>query len=51
MVVMDAGPVEPAGEGNAMARLTDPEILARFQHALSQWQFTGYITWKPKFTW
>jgi hypothetical protein len=30
-----------------MARLTDPEILAKFQHALSQWRFTGYITWKP----
>jgi hypothetical protein len=30
-----------------MARLTDTEILAKFQHALSQWQFTGYITWKP----
>jgi hypothetical protein len=29
-----------------MARLTDPEILARLRHALSQWQFTGYITWK-----
>jgi hypothetical protein len=30
-----------------MARLTDPEILARFQYALSNWQFAGYITWKP----
>ena len=30
-----------------MARLTDPEILAKFRHALSQWQVTGYITWKP----
>ena len=30
-----------------MARLTDPEILTKFQHVLSQWQFTGYITWKP----
>jgi hypothetical protein len=30
-----------------MARLTDPEILAKFQHALNQWRFTGYITWKP----
>ena len=30
-----------------MARLTDPEILTEFQHVLSQWQFTGYITWKP----
>lgn len=29
-----------------MARLTDPDILAKFQHALSQWRFTGYITWK-----
>ena len=30
-----------------MARLTDPEILAKFQHVLSQWRFTGCITWKP----
>ena len=30
-----------------MARLTDAEILAKFEHALNQWQFTGYITWKP----
>ena len=30
-----------------MARLTDPVILVKFQHALSQWRFTGYITWKP----
>lgn len=30
-----------------MARLTDPAILARFQRALSQWRFTGYVTWKP----
>jgi hypothetical protein len=30
-----------------MARLLNPEILAKFQHALSRWQFTGYITWKP----
>jgi hypothetical protein len=30
-----------------MARLANPEILARFQHALSQWRVTGYITWKP----
>lgn len=30
-----------------MARLTDPEILARYQYALSQWRFSGYITWKP----
>jgi hypothetical protein len=30
-----------------MARLTDPEIVAKFEHALSQWQFTGYISWKP----
>ena len=30
-----------------MARLTDPESLAKFQYALSQWQFTGYVTWKP----
>lgn len=30
-----------------MARLTNPDILAKFQHALSQWRVTGYITWKP----
>ena len=30
-----------------MVRLTDPETLAKLQYALSQWQFTGYITWKP----
>ncbi len=29
-----------------MAKPTDPETLAKLQHALSQWQFTGYITWK-----
>jgi len=30
-----------------MARLSDPAILAKFQRALSQWRFTGYVTWKP----
>ena len=30
-----------------MARLTDPVIQAKLRHALSQWRFTGYITWKP----
>jgi len=30
-----------------MARLTDAAILAKFRHALSQWRFTGYVTWKP----
>jgi hypothetical protein len=30
-----------------MARLTDPEILAKLEHALGHWKFTGYITWKP----
>jgi hypothetical protein len=30
-----------------MPRLTDPAILAQFEHALSSWQFTGYVTWKP----
>jgi hypothetical protein len=29
-----------------MARLTDPAVLAKFRHALSQWTFTGYVTWK-----
>jgi hypothetical protein len=29
-----------------MARLTDPDILARFRQILSSWSFTGYITWK-----
>ena len=27
-----------------MPRLTDPEILAKFKHALGLWRFTGYIT-------
>ena len=30
-----------------MARLTDPDLLAKFQSALSEWRFTGYVTWKP----
>lgn len=30
-----------------MPPLTDPDILAKFRHALRHWQFTGYITWKP----
>lgn len=30
-----------------MAPLTDPVILAKFHYALSHWQFTGYVTWKP----
>ena len=30
-----------------MARLTDPAILVKYWHALSLWQFTGYVTWKP----
>jgi hypothetical protein len=29
-----------------MAPLTDPTILAKFQHALSEWKYAGYITWK-----
>jgi hypothetical protein len=29
-----------------MARLTDPAMLARYQIALANWQFTGYIEWK-----
>ena len=29
-----------------MAPLTDAEILAKFRHALQEWRFTGYITWK-----
>jgi hypothetical protein len=29
-----------------MAPLTDLEMLAKFRHALQQWRFTGYITWK-----
>lgn len=37
----------PGRNGRAMARLTDPDISAKFQHALSQWRVTGYITWKP----
>lgn len=30
-----------------MPRVTDREILAKLHHALGEWQFTGYITWKP----
>ncbi len=30
-----------------MARITDPEILGKFLHTLGQWQFTGFVTWKP----
>lgn len=29
-----------------MARLQDPEILARYQSALSNWYVTGYVEWK-----
>jgi len=29
-----------------MAHLTDPAILAKFRHALSEWNCAGYITWK-----
>jgi len=29
-----------------MAPLTDMAILAKFRHALSEWNCTGYITWK-----
>jgi hypothetical protein len=30
-----------------MASLTNPEVLAKFRHALCEWNCTGYITWKP----
>ena len=30
-----------------MVPLTDAAILARFRHALSEWNCTGYVTWKP----
>jgi hypothetical protein len=30
-----------------MVRLTDAVILTKLRQALSQWRFTGYITWKP----
>jgi hypothetical protein len=30
-----------------MAPLKDAAIQERFRHALKQWNFTGYITWKP----
>ena len=26
-----------------MARLTDPDILARYKQALAEWQVTGYV--------
>jgi hypothetical protein len=29
-----------------MAPLTDPTILAKFRHALSEWKYAGYVTWK-----
>ena len=29
-----------------MARLQDPEILARLLNALSNWRVTGYVVWK-----
>lgn len=29
-----------------MARLEDPEILARLRAALSNWRVTGYVLWK-----
>ena len=29
-----------------MAPLTDPAILGKFRHALSEWKCAGYITWK-----
>ncbi|NLS97242.1 MAG: hypothetical protein GXX96_34320 [Planctomycetaceae bacterium] len=29
-----------------MVPLTDPDTLAKFNHALGQWRFTGYITWE-----
>jgi hypothetical protein len=44
---MDYWAGRPCCEGTAMARLTDSEILAKFQRVLSNWQFAGYITWKP----
>jgi hypothetical protein len=47
---MVLGEEEPAGpwlSRIAMARLTESQTLAKLPHALSQWQFTGYITWKP----
>jgi hypothetical protein len=30
-----------------MAPLINREILAKFRHVLSEWNCTGYITWKP----
>jgi hypothetical protein len=29
-----------------MARLEDPEILARYRAALANWRYTGYVEWK-----
>ena len=29
-----------------MAPLTNPDLLAKFLHALREWNCTGYITWK-----
>jgi hypothetical protein len=46
-VLADEGLAGPLLQRNRIARLTDPQTPAKLQHALSQWQFTGYITWKP----
>lgn len=29
-----------------MPPLTDPETLRKFRHALGEWNYAGYITWK-----
>jgi hypothetical protein len=30
-----------------MPPLTDPELVAKLRRILAQWNFTGYVTWKP----
>ena len=29
-----------------MAPLSDPDIIAKIRNALSNWRYTGYVTWK-----
>jgi hypothetical protein len=31
-----------------VARLTDPDVLARYKQALTEWRFTGAITLKGR---
>ena len=42
---MDWPACRPRRSGNGPAERS--AILAKFQQALNQWKFTGYVTWKP----